>query len=65
MSDRIFYVVVDPVDGCIQRTGTCVSEDAPLQGEFVLVAAEDPGVSSATHRFDAGAKAFVPLQSGS
>jgi len=64
MSNRVHFIVVDPRDGRILRTGSCVLDDAALQGEQVIVSADDPGVSGATHRFDLASKTFLPLPTG-
>lgn len=64
MSNRVHFIVVDPGDGRILRTGSCVLEDAPLQGDQVIVSVDDPGVSGVTHRFDLATHTFVTLQTG-
>lgn len=56
-----YFVVVDPADGTILRTGQCWPEDAPLQGDTVLVFAEDPHVAAHTHRWAAQDLSFVSI----
>jgi len=56
-----YFVVVDPTDGTILRTGQCWPEDAPLQGDTVLVFAEDPHVAAHTHRWAATDLSFVSI----
>jgi len=57
---RVFFFVVDTA-GVILRTGTCVEDDAPLQGETVVVSDCDLGITGATHRFDALTQTFHPI----
>ena len=56
-----YFVVVDPADGTILRTGQCWPEDAALQGDTVLVFAEDPQVAAHTHRWAANDLSFVSI----
>ena len=57
---RVYFFVVDTT-GAILRTGTCVEDDAPLQGASVVVSDLDLGITGATHRFDALTQTFQPL----
>ena len=47
----IWFVVFDPESGAIRRFGSCLPDDACLQGD-VLAFDTDPGVTDATHRVD-------------